>query len=69
MTTMKSPRSQSSVSTSSDRFPRLLGRQAADELVRDKGSKSQDSFEVWHHHGSLRRPSDWALLLQFDQRR
>jgi hypothetical protein len=37
--------------------------------AREKGSKSQDTFEVWHHHASLRHPSEWALMLQFDQRR
>jgi hypothetical protein len=37
--------------------------------AREKGSKAQDTFEVWHHHASLRRPSEWALMLQFDQRR
>ena len=36
---------------------------------RDKGPKEADRFEVWHHHGSLRSPSEFALLLRFDQRR
>lgn len=35
----------------------------------DKGSKSADSFEVWHHHQSVRQPAEWALMMRFDRRR
>ncbi len=66
---MNTTRSKSTLTSFSERLPRLLNRQPGDEDGRDKGSKSQDAFEVWHHHGSLRHPSEWALLLQFDQRR
>lgn len=66
---MKSSRSQTSLSSLGERLPRLLNRGAPDADARDKGPKSQDAFEVWHHHASLRRPSEWDLLLQFDQRR
>lgn len=66
---MKTQRSTPSLSALSERLPRLLSRKASDADARDKGPKTQDAFEVWHHHVALRRPSEWELLLQFDQRR
>jgi hypothetical protein len=69
ITTMNSSRSSTSLNRLGTTLPRLVDQPAPEEGVRDKGSKSQDRFEVWHHHGSLRRPAEWALMLQFDQRR
>lgn len=66
---MKNNRTAQSLTNLTERIPRLLGRSSADPQARDKGPKSHDSFEVWHHHGALRRPAEWDLLLQFDQRR
>ena len=66
---MNSTRNPYTLSTLSQRLPKLLSGAAVDVDGREKGPKAQDSFEVWHHHASLRRPSDWALMLQFDQRR
>jgi len=50
-------------------IPRLLDQSAPDAKAREKGSKAHDTFEVWHHHASVRRSSEWALMLRFDQRR
>lgn len=53
-------------------FPRLSGREGSPGLDRDgreKGSKSLDRFEVWHHHVSLRQPGELALMLRLDERR
>jgi hypothetical protein len=69
ITTMNSTRSSSPLSRLGSTLPRLGDQPAPEDGARDKGSKSQDQFEVWHHHSSLRRPSEWALMLQFDQRR
>jgi len=67
--TMNSSRSSNPLNRLGTDLPRLLDHPTPDGGGRDKGSKSLDRFEVWHHHNSLRRPSEWALMLQFDQRR
>lgn len=41
----------------------------APQALRDKGSKAEDGFEVWHHHVDVGHPAELARLLQFDQRR
>ncbi|NBO76187.1 MAG: hypothetical protein EBV28_04045 [Betaproteobacteria bacterium] len=69
LTTMKPNRSSSPLARLGSTLPRLVDQPAPEAGARDKGPKSQDQFEVWHHHGSLRRPSEWDLMLQFDQRR
>ncbi len=66
---MNSTRSKSTLSALSQRLPKLSSGHSVDADGREKGPKAQDSFEVWHHHASLRRPSEWDLMLQFDQRR
>ncbi|NBT10911.1 MAG: hypothetical protein EBT24_07915 [Betaproteobacteria bacterium] len=66
---MNSSRSKSSAARLVAARPQLVDQPSPEGGARDKGSKAQDSFEVWHHHGSLRQPSEWALMLQFDQRR
>lgn len=68
-TAMKSNRSTPSRSSLKDRLPRILGTAPSDTEAREKGPKTQDAFEVWHHHAALRRPAEWDLLLQFDQKR
>jgi hypothetical protein len=66
---MKTTRTAQTLTSLSERIPRLLSRSAADPQAKDKGPKSHDAFEVWHHHAALRRPAEWDLLLQFDERR
>ncbi len=68
---MNSTRSSSPLSRLGSTQSRLVDQPVPvpEADARDKGSKSQDQFEVWHHHGRPRRPSEWALMLQFDQRR
>lgn len=68
-TTMKSSRIKPSLANLGARLPRLVDQPTPEAGVREKGPKAQDSFEVWHHHASVRRPAEWALMLQFDQRR
>jgi hypothetical protein len=37
--------------------------------MEDKGPKTIDEFEVWHHDVDVRRPEAVALMLAFDRRR
>ena len=67
--TMNSSRINPNHSSLNARLPRLVDQPSPDTGAREKGPKAQDGFEVWHHHGSVRRPAEWALMLQFDQRR
>ena len=66
---MKTSRKPSPTDTLNAGISRMVEQPMPDGGAREKGSKAQDTFEVWHHHASLRRPSEWALMLQFDQRR
>ena len=66
---MKTRRTPSASASLAAPLNRLLDQPTPDASAREKGPKAQDTFEVWHHHSSLRRPSEWALMLQFDQRR
>jgi len=50
-------------------FQRKVSAPLTALIERDKGPKDSDRFEVWHHHASLRRPGEYALMLQLDQRR